>query len=109
MVEKLSDQNYYDYVQQHIYDAVGMKNSGSAPTTQWVANLALGYTPEGDGELRANTDTLPGRGGSAGGGDSTVGDLLVERDQALRGSKLLSARRLTQTVTTGKDTSARVP
>lgn len=108
IVEKLSGQSYYDYVQKHIYDVAGMKNSGSPPVTEKVASLAIGYTrhADDDGEdnpnapLRPNTAGLPWRGSSAGGGDSTVGDLL-KFHQALQANKLLSPE-LTREVTTGK-------
>lgn len=100
VVEKLSGQSYYDYVQRHIYDAAGMKSSGSFPKTDKVPNLAVGYTRGDDGKLVNNWETLPWRGMSAGGGDSTVGDLL-RFAEALRSHKLLNAE-LTETVVTGK-------
>ena len=108
IVEKVSGQNYYDYVKQHIYDVAGMKSSGSFPITQKVPNLAIGYThEEGDGPFKPNTNTLPWRGSSAGGGDSTVGDLL-RFDQALRNNKLVNAE-LTRTIITGKVSPPRFP
>jgi CubicO group peptidase (beta-lactamase class C family) len=107
IVEKVSGQNYYDYVKQHIYDVAGMKSSGSFPITQKVPNLAIGYTQEENGTWKPNTNTLPWRGSSAGGGDSTVGDLL-RFDQALRHNKLLNAE-LTNTITTGKVSPPRFP
>ena len=101
IIEKLSGQSYYDYVQKHIYDAAGMKQSGSIPKTEKAANLAVGYMKRGPGgKLTTNWETLPWRGMSAGGGDSTVGDLL-RFAEALRGHKLLGAE-LTETVVTGK-------
>ena len=101
IVEKVSGQSYYDYVQKNIYDVAGMKASGSFPKTDKVPNLAVGYRRPGPGApLTPNWDTLPWRGMSAGGGDSTLGDLL-RFDQALRKHKLLSAD-LTETVVTGK-------
>ncbi|MGZ4841705.1 MAG: hypothetical protein ACXV5J_08155 [Candidatus Angelobacter sp.] len=46
---------------------------------QKAPNLAIGYMRDEDGgPLKPNTATLPWRGSSAGGGDSTVGDLLRE-------------------------------
>jgi D-alanyl-D-alanine carboxypeptidase len=108
IIEKVSGQNYYDYVKQHIYDVAGMKSSGSFPITQKVPNLAIGYMREDDGgSLKPNTNTLPWRGSSAGGGDSTVGDLL-KFDQVLRNNKLISAE-LTKTITTGKVSPPRAP
>ncbi|MBI3478730.1 MAG: beta-lactamase family protein [Acidobacteria bacterium] len=107
IIEKVSGESYYDYVKKHIYDVAGMKDSGSPPPTEKVANLAVGYTRGGDegeddpkGPLRPNTGSLPWRGSSAGGGDSTVGDLL-KFDQALRSNRLLSPE-MTRLVTTGK-------
>ncbi|HEX7285499.1 MAG TPA: serine hydrolase domain-containing protein, partial [Candidatus Angelobacter sp.] len=101
IVEKLSGQSYYDYVQKHIYDAAGMKNSGSPPPTVKVANLSTGYTrsgPDGDddGPLHPNIATLPWRASSAGGGNSSLGDLL-KFHQALRNNKLVNAE-LTRTI-----------
>ena len=101
VIEKVSGQNYYDYVQKHVYDVAGMKASGSFPKDEKVPNLAVGYTRRGeDGKLVNNWDTLPWRGMSAGGGDSTVGDLL-RFAEALRSHKLLNAQ-LTETVIIGK-------
>ena len=101
VVEKLSGRSYYDYVQKHIYDAAGMKLSGSVPKTEKVPNLAVGYMKQPPaGQLVSNWETLPWRGMSAGGGDSTAGDLL-RFAEALRNHKLLG-RQLTETVVTGK-------
>ena len=101
VVEKVSGENYYDYVQKHVYDVAWMKSSGSIPKTERVANLAVGYTRRNEeGKLINNWDTLPWRGMSAGGGDSTVGDLM-RFAEALRSHKLLNAE-LTETVITGK-------
>ena len=101
VIEKVSGQSYYDYVQKHVYEAAGMKASGSFPKTEKVPNLAVGYTRrDGEGKLVNNWDTLPWRGMSAGGGDSTVGDLM-RFAEALRSHKLLNAE-LTETIITGK-------
>jgi CubicO group peptidase (beta-lactamase class C family) len=111
IIERLSSQSYYDYVQKYIYDVAGMKDSGSPPESQRVPNVAEGYTRgEGDdegGPLKPNTDTLPWRGSSAGGGSSTVGDLL-KFDQALRNYKLVSPE-MTHLITTGKVHPPRFP
>lgn len=101
IIEKLSGQSYYDYVQKNIYDAAGMKSSGNTPKDARPATLAVGYTEHGGGGgLTPNWDTLPWRGMSAGGGESTLGDLL-RFAEALRGHRLLSAE-LTETVLAGK-------
>jgi D-alanyl-D-alanine carboxypeptidase len=89
-----------DYVQQHIYDVAKMNASGSIPKTERPEKLATGYMRDDNGKWIANWNTLPWRGMSAGGGDSTAGDLL-RFDQALRNHKLLNAE-LTETVMTAK-------
>ena len=91
LIEKVSGQSYYDYVSEHIYKPAGMTGSGSEPEEQVVADRSLGYTRFGGPNLRPNTDTLPYRGTSAGGGYSTVEDLL-KFATALQSNKLLKAQ-----------------
>ena len=100
LIEKVSGQNYYDYARDHIYKPAGMTASGSEPEEQVVPNRSIGYTRFGGGELKPNTDTLPYRGSSAGGGYSTVEDLL-RFATALQTHKLLNAQ-YTDLLTTGK-------
>jgi len=91
VIERVTGQSYYDYVQDHIYKPAGMPSTGSLPEDQAVPDLSIGYmrSPE-TGEWVPNTDTLPYRGTSAGGGYSTVGDLL-RFASALLSHKLLNA------------------
>jgi CubicO group peptidase (beta-lactamase class C family) len=97
VIERASGQSYYDYVQEHVYARAGMTRSGSLPETQAVPDRAIGYTkPPGTTTWAPNTDTLPYRGTSAGGGYATVGDL-ARFAGALQRNKLLgpdSTRRL---------------
>ena len=72
LVERLSGQNYYDYVRDHIYQPAGMTRTAAYPVDPLPPNTAIGYTKDGS----RNTDLLPGRGSSAGGGYSTAHDLL---------------------------------
>ena len=76
LVSRLSGEDYYDYVKRHIYDRAGMANTAHYPVDALPPNTARGYTRPDDGQLRANTDLLPGRGSAAGGGYSTAADLL---------------------------------
>ena len=90
VIEKVTGQSYYDYVQAHIYAPAGMTRSGSLPENQPVPDRSIGYTkPPGTTAWAPNTDTLPYRGTSAGGGYSTVGDL-ARFAHALLSHKLLS-------------------
>jgi hypothetical protein len=63
-------------------------------------NRSVGYMKDPKGAWTPNTDTLPIRATSAGGGDSTVKDLLAFAN-ALTSHKLLSADN-TKLLTTGK-------
>jgi CubicO group peptidase (beta-lactamase class C family) len=99
VVEKVSGQNYFDYVREHIYKPAGMKDSGSYEKTDPQPNQSKGYMNE-DGKWVSNYSSLPLMGSSAGGGDSTAPDLL-RFDQALRGHKLLNAE-LTNLILAGK-------
>jgi D-alanyl-D-alanine carboxypeptidase len=101
VIEKVTGQSYFDYVRQHIYRAAGMIRSGSLPEDQAVPDRSIGYMkPPGATAWAPNTDTLPYRGTSAGGGYSTVGDLARFAD-ALLSHKLLSPDS-TKLLTTGK-------
>jgi len=101
VVERVSGQSYYDYVAEHIYKPAGMTLTGSEPESEAVRDRSIGYMrPQGSGAWTPNTDTLPYRGTSAGGGYSTVGDLMKFAD-ALMGHKLLNAEN-TQLLIAGK-------
>jgi CubicO group peptidase (beta-lactamase class C family) len=100
LIEKVSAQSYYDYVRDHIYKPAGMTGTASEPEEQLVADRSLGYARSDGGSLRPNTDSLPYRGTSAGGGYSTVEDLL-KFATALQTHKLLNAQ-YTEMLTTGK-------
>ncbi len=88
LIEKVSGMSYYDYVQQKVFTPAGMNATASLPETEHVARRSTGYMKK-DGKWLLNTDTLPWRGTSAGGGYSTVGDLLRFAD-ALQSGKLVS-------------------
>ncbi|HXY24557.1 MAG TPA: serine hydrolase domain-containing protein [Candidatus Acidoferrum sp.] len=112
LIEKVSGQSYYDYVAEHVYKPAGMTLTASLPEDQAVAGRSVGYTrfreQPGPGDSAApapdawlpNTDTLPYRGTSAGGGYSTVEDLLRFAN-AIQNHKLLDAEH-TELLTTGK-------
>jgi CubicO group peptidase (beta-lactamase class C family) len=81
LIERLSGQDYYTYVREHILEPAGMTRTGSFFVDSLPPNTAIGYT-RGDenappsAPLHPNTQELPGRGSSAGGGYSTAQDLL---------------------------------
>jgi CubicO group peptidase (beta-lactamase class C family) len=100
VIEKVTGQSYYDYVQEHIYKPAGMTLTASLPEDQSVAGRSIGYMRSEAGGWVANTDTLPYRGTSAGGGYSTVDDL-QRFASALMSHKLLNADS-TELLITGK-------
>jgi CubicO group peptidase (beta-lactamase class C family) len=87
VIEAVTGQSYYDYVAQNVYDPAGMTRTGSLPESEDVPGRAVGYwRPAGSWE--PNTDTLPYCGTAAGGGYSTVGDLLRFAEALLAGRLL---------------------
>jgi len=100
VVEKVSGEDYYEYVRKHIFRPAGMTLSDSLPEDQTVPGRSLGYTKsEGGAKWTSNVDTLPYRGTSAGGGYTTVEDLLKFAN-ALSTYKLLDKEH-TELLTTG--------
>jgi D-alanyl-D-alanine carboxypeptidase len=97
LIERVSRMSYYDYVRDHVFRPAGMTSTGSLPESTDVPNRAVGYTrasPPG-GPWVPNTGTLPWRGTAAGGGYSTVGDLLYFA-QALGSGRLISKATLAE-------------
>jgi CubicO group peptidase (beta-lactamase class C family) len=100
VIERVTGKSYYDWVKQHVFDVAGMAATASLPEDQVVEGRAIGYLRDDPTKpWLPNTDTLPYRGTSAGGGYSTVGDL-VKFAAALTGHKLLDAKH-TELLTAG--------
>jgi D-alanyl-D-alanine carboxypeptidase len=81
LIERLSGQDYYAYVRDRILEPANMTRTGSFFVDSLPLNTAIGYTTGSENAppgapLHANTQELPGRGSSAGGGYSTAQDLL---------------------------------
>ncbi|HYL85150.1 MAG TPA: serine hydrolase domain-containing protein [Candidatus Angelobacter sp.] len=110
LIERVSGQSYYDYVAEHVYKPAGMTLTASLAEDEAVSGRSIGYMHDrgqrGPGNAGAaqtwipNTNTLPYRGTSAGGGYSTVEDFLRFAN-ALEGHKLLDAEH-TELLTSGK-------
>jgi len=106
IIEKVSGQDYFDYVREHIFKSAGMNNTDFYETDRDVPNRAIGYTEIGPdnraepGPLRNNLVINAVKGSPAGGGYSTVEDLL-KFDIALRRHKLLGEK-FTNLITEGK-------
>ena len=77
VLEAVTGQSYYDYVQERVHTAAGMPNTACYEMDVPVPNLAIGYTrPDGSNTWRNNMFQHSVRGGPAGGGFSTADDLL---------------------------------
>ena len=81
LVERLSGEDYYTYVRQHIFEPAGMTRTDSFAVDSLPPNTAIGYTKgdqdaPADAPVHSNASELPGRGSSAGGGYSTAQDLM---------------------------------
>ena len=102
IIEKVTGENYFDYVREHVYKRAGMLNTDAYETDYVVPNLAIGYTRmrARPGELKNNLFLHVVKGGPAGGGYSTVEDLFMFGN-ALMDYNLLSLEN-TKLMTTGK-------
>jgi CubicO group peptidase (beta-lactamase class C family) len=90
VIQHVSGESYYDYVRTHIFEPAGMTNTGNFPWDADVPDRAMGYMSGGSpGAPRKSNIFVLQRGGSAGGGYSTVGDLL-KFATALEEGKLLN-------------------
>lgn len=94
VIERISGQNYYEYVAQHVFAPLGMKATASLALDEVAQHRAVGYRFKQDDPLgtqgrRPNWTFLPYRGSSAGGGYSTAEDMLTFLT-ALREGKLVS-------------------
>jgi CubicO group peptidase (beta-lactamase class C family) len=98
IVERVSGEDYYEYVRQHIYQPAGMTRTDSYTIEERRGDFATGYSRHPESPPNRDRDTGPwyeapqtlGRGSAAGGGYSTVGEM-VRFAQALRQHKLLDA------------------
>jgi CubicO group peptidase (beta-lactamase class C family) len=99
VIERVTGQSYFDYVRENIYKPAGMTNTDAYELDLVNPNLAVGYQKEfnDDGTIRFRNNIFQHviRGGPAGGGYSTVGDLL-KFDRALRTNKLVGAEYVRQ-------------
>ena len=82
VIERLTGQPYDEHVRENIFEPAGMFDTDAFAVDRPVPNVAIGYTRLGedgrgdDGPLRNNLFLHPVKGGPAGGGYSTAGDLL---------------------------------
>ncbi|HKP16506.1 MAG TPA: serine hydrolase domain-containing protein, partial [Gemmatimonadaceae bacterium] len=94
VIEAASGQDYFAYVREHVAKPAGMTSTDAYELDRVNKNLAVGYDHEGEDAngpiYRNNIFQHVIRGGPAGGGYSTVGDL-TRFAEALKSGKLVSA------------------
>jgi CubicO group peptidase (beta-lactamase class C family) len=93
VIEVATKQDYFAYLREHLYKSAGMTNTDAYELDQVNPNLAVGYEgqfqEDGTKRFRNNVFMHVIRGGPAGGGYSTAGDL-VRFAEALQSGKLVS-------------------
>jgi CubicO group peptidase (beta-lactamase class C family) len=108
VIERVSGEDYFEYVRRHVYAPAGMKDTDAFEMDHDTPNLAIGYTPDragpGDpivpGKVQNNLYMHVVKGGPAGGGFSTVRDLTAFGEALLHG-KLAPLEQVT-TLTTSR-------
>ncbi|HWA90861.1 MAG TPA: serine hydrolase domain-containing protein [Rhizomicrobium sp.] len=97
IVEKVSGENYFDYIQHHVFAPARMTASGFDAQEDVTPKLATGYFHDGvfSTVWKANGMTLPFKGSPAGGGYSTNADLLSFA-KALKDGRLIKRETLTK-------------
>ena len=90
IIENVSHENYFDYIQRHVFTPAGMTASGFDSPEDVTPKLAVGYFHDGLFSTAWKTDAYKAgfKGSPAGGGYSNNTDL-VKFARALRDGKLL--------------------
>ena len=97
IIEKVSGQEYAAYMRTHIFEPLGMKNSGYDVAKDIIKKRASGYSADGTNAPYLDM-TVPHAAGAL---YSTVDDMLIW-DQALQSGKLISKASYEKMFTPGK-------
>lgn len=104
IIEKVTKKSYYDHVAASVFKRAKMTSTSSPFEDKPMAGRSIAYTKRTSDKQPASwtdaKDTLPIRATAAGGGDSTIGDLLKFAN-ALTSHKLLDKKH-TELLTTRK-------
>ncbi|CAG7652963.1 Penicillin-binding protein 4* [Paenibacillus solanacearum] len=98
IVEAVTQQSFAEYVQENIFNKVGMDMSGYFELDALPSNTAQGYIDFSDGTWKTNIYSLPVKGGSDGGAFVTASDM-VKFWEALMTHQLLSPTTAQQMLT----------
>lgn len=101
IIEKISGVDYYTYIREYITMPLGMNNTDFYSKNEIVNNMAEGYIwNKSEKKHQNNINDRPFKGFPAGGGYSTIGDLLKFAN-AIRDFKLIN-KSITKLFTTRK-------
>jgi CubicO group peptidase (beta-lactamase class C family) len=89
IIEKASQLDFAEYIQEHIFKKAAMEESGYFEFDALPPNTAVGYIDYPDGIWKTNIYSLPVKGGSDGGAYVTVVDM-VKLWETLMNNGLLS-------------------
>ncbi|MGH8215600.1 MAG: serine hydrolase domain-containing protein [Rhodanobacteraceae bacterium] len=97
IIENVSHESYFDYIQRHVFAPAGMRSSGFNTLDEVTPKLAVGYFHESpfSTKWKANWMKIPFKGSPAGDSYSTSADLL-RFAEALRSGKLLKPATMTK-------------
>lgn len=101
ILQRIAGAAYYECIMNSVLRPAGMQSTGLFEIDRPTPNLALGYSPASqphEGAWVENSLLHVVKGGPAGGGYSTVHDLLAF-DRALRGGRLLRLETLRELLT----------
>jgi len=106
VIESVTGHSYFEHIRAKIYEPAGMTNTDSYEMDYPVENLAIGYIRDPDSEYGWENNLYKHviKGGPAGGGFSTVGDL-YRFALALRENTLVSPETLQLVWTSHSDAS----
>jgi hypothetical protein len=76
VIESVTGNNYYNHIQETIFEPLGMQSSNFKYKSELSSNYAKKYTRTKSGDLEEVQTELSPRGASDGGGYSTIGDLI---------------------------------
>lgn len=106
IIEKVSGMSFPCFIQKYVFDICEMKYSGYFSMDKLPLNTAIGYTDNGEGDLKSNIYSVPIIGGGDGGAYTTASDMYLFWN-ALLNRKILSDHSiqsmLTSQVKTGEN------
>lgn len=91
VIEHITKERFTDFIEKHIFQKIGMKDSGYFELDCLPERTALGYLKLPTGELKSNIYSIPAKGGPDGGAFVTVKDM-AKFWHALMNNQLLSKK-----------------